>query len=554
MLKNLKIGTRLVLGFGILLVFMMIVGLYGITVMQNMQEQIQEIAQEDMIEVEKANQLIDNINIMARGLRNIILDQDKKFQEDELKRIAGCQAKIDELFITLGNALTDEDGSARVKQGLQSRSAYVKNSEEYISMVKAGQIDEATKMLFGELREAQRKYFEAVEELVEYKSNEAQDEAQEMADKASRATMTIAGILAVSVLLSVLLVFFTVRSITGPVRKTSFLAEAMASGDFTNKLDIDQKDEIGLMALSLNSMVDQLGSMVRDIVGGVRTLTVSSGEMAGISSQLSAAATNTSGKAATVATATEEMSANFHSVTAAMEQSASNVQMVAAAAEEMTATVSEIAQNADKARSITENAVNQSRQASIKMAALGESSRNIGRVTEMITAISEQTNLLALNATIEAARAGEAGRGFAVVANEIKELSRQTSTATGDIRKQIEEMQNTAAMSMKDIESISEIISEINSVVTGIASAVEEQSSTTSDIAGNISQASLGIAEVNENVAQASSVISDITHDIALINQQSSQVGDGSSHVQESARGLSELAVRLDMLVKQFKV
>ncbi len=146
MLKNLKIGTRLVLGFGILLVFMMIVGLYGITVMQNMQEQIQEIAQEDMIEVEKANQLIDNINIMARGLRNIILDQDKKFQEDELKRIAGCQAKIDELFITLGNALTDEDGSARVKQGLQSRSAYVKNSEEYISMVKAGQIDEATKM------------------------------------------------------------------------------------------------------------------------------------------------------------------------------------------------------------------------------------------------------------------------------------------------------------------------------------------------------------------------------------------------------------------------
>ena len=69
MLKNLKIGTRLVLGFGILLVFMMIVGLYGITVMQNMQEQIQEIAQEDMIEVEKANQLIDNINIMARWLR-----------------------------------------------------------------------------------------------------------------------------------------------------------------------------------------------------------------------------------------------------------------------------------------------------------------------------------------------------------------------------------------------------------------------------------------------------------------------------------------------------
>ncbi len=93
-----------------------------------------------------------------------------------------------------------------------------------------------------------------------------------------------------------------------------------------------------------------------------------------------------------------------------MEQSSCNVSLVATAAEEMTATVREIGQNAEKAREITENAVVQSKNASVKINDLGESAKKVGMVTETITEISEQTNLLALNATIEAAMAGEAGK------------------------------------------------------------------------------------------------------------------------------------------------
>lgn len=357
-----------------------------------------------------------------------------------------------------------------------------------------------------------------------------------------------------ALLLGISFAFFLTRAIIGPVRKTAAFATTMANGDFTTELDVHQEDEIGLMAQSLNVMVGQLGSMIKEIINGINRLSLSSTDLAAVSRQLSSAAKDTADKSGSVAAATEEMSTNFQSVSAAMEQSTSNVNMIASSTEEMTATVNEIAEGAEKARIITDAAVKQSQAASSKMTDLGESAKRIGRVTETITEISEQTNLLALNATIEAARAGEAGKGFAVVANEIKELARQTAEATIDIKEQIEEMQATTGTTIEDIAKISEVIIEINSVIHAIATAVEQQSAATNEIAGNIAQASQGIAEVNENVAQSTVVVTEITHDVAQISQQSNQVGDGSAQVQASAQSLSDLADQLEQLVKQFKI
>ena len=554
MFKNIKIGTRLFFGFGILLLLMTIVGLYGLRSVKVLQDDLHLISDDLMLKVIQANDIMHNVNVIARGLRNIIIDPDKDRQERELKRIAESRRKAGELFDVLTRTVTDPKGAEQVKVSAELRKRYVEVSEKYLQLAVAGRVEDARKLMFGDLREAQNTYLQSLDDLVSVMEEGAQEAAVHADEQASAAVAMILAILGASLALSVAMAFFLVRSITGPVHQTSELAAAMAKGDFTTKLDIAQKDEIGHMAASLNTMVGQLSSMIRDIIGGVATLSSSSGELAAVSKQLTSSARDTSSRASTVAAAAEEMSANFHSVSAAMEQSSSNVQMVATAAEQMTATVSEIAQSTDKARAIAASAVQQSQLATEKMGALGESATKIGRVTQMINEISEQTNLLALNATIEAARAGDAGKGFAVVANEIKELARQTAAATGDIREQIEGMQTTTATTVTDIESISRIIAEISEVITGIATAVEEQSVTSNDIAGNISQASMGITEVNQNVAQASSVVADISRDIAGINQQSGQVGEASGQVQDSAQDLAALAVQLDKLMKQFKV
>ena len=100
-MKNLKIGTRLTLGFGILLILMINLGLYGISVMHDFKVQLQKIVEQDMSETQQANEIINNVNIIARGLRNIILNLDKEFLEAEFMLIEDSRKNTEELFESL---------------------------------------------------------------------------------------------------------------------------------------------------------------------------------------------------------------------------------------------------------------------------------------------------------------------------------------------------------------------------------------------------------------------------------------------------------------------
>ncbi|MBM9615099.1 methyl-accepting chemotaxis protein [Desulfobulbus rhabdoformis] len=347
------------------------------------------------------------------------------------------------------------------------------------------------------------------------------------------------------------------RGISRPITAGVKILEQVAQGDMQQSIPpalLNRGDEVGQMAASLSRLVTQLGGMIREVVNDVHRLTASSGELTTISGNLLLSAQDTSQRSISVATSAEQVNVNMQSVASATEQSSTNVSLVASSTEEMIAMINEIAQNADNARSISAKAVDQATLTSDKMSSLGDSARNIGRVTETITEISEQTNLLALNATIEAARAGEAGKGFAVVANEIKELARQTAAATVDIKEQIAEMQQTAEGTIKDIGSISEVIEEINTMISSIAAAVDEQTSTSREIAGSIEFASQGISEVNHNIAQSTGVISGINQEISTISQQSTQVETGSRQVQASAEALSSLARQLETIATKFNV
>jgi len=351
-------------------------------------------------------------------------------------------------------------------------------------------------------------------------------------------------------------VFLGARTIVRPINAAvaGLKDIAQGEGDLRMRLQVSSRDEVGELAEWFNKFMEKLQGIIRDISGGVETLSSSSTELSAISEQMSQAAQNTSAKCNTVATASEEMSTNMNTVAAAMEQSATNTQAVATAAEEMSATIAEIAVNSEKAREVSDKAAAKTADTSAKVTELGQAAQAIGKVVETITEISEQVNLLALNATIEAARAGDAGKGFAVVANEIKELARQTAAASQDIKTKIGHIQGTTSVTIEQIDEIARVIREVNDVVAGIATAVEEQSTATSEIATNVGQAAQGIQEVNSNVGQSSTVAAEISKDIVSVNLSANEISSSSAQVNLSSQDLSKLAEQLRGMVNQFRI
>jgi len=347
---------------------------------------------------------------------------------------------------------------------------------------------------------------------------------------------------------------FTKKSLQDPLEKSNQLVEKIAAGDLTQTIDLDQKDEFGVMAGFLNQMSSSLNKMIANILHASDDLKNSSNRLRDISIGLSDNVQDTQNKSTHATDSAAEMSNNMDSIAAAVEETSTNVSIVADSAESMTATIHDISRSTEKARQITGNAVSQAKDASVQINALGESAQQITVVTETINDISEQTNLLALNATIEAARAGEAGKGFAVVANEIKELARQTSSATDEIKDKILGIQGAIDSTVSQIGNILEVINNVNEIVSTIAASVEQQSVTTQDIANSVVQASDGIKEVTRNVTQASKFSNDIAKDISEVNRAAGDVKTRSQDVDLNARELNDFVENIKQMVARFRL
>lgn len=315
-------------------------------------------------------------------------------------------------------------------------------------------------------------------------------------------------------------------AVTEQVRSISEISLAVAQGNLANQVEAENAGEFRVLTNSVNQMIQNLRGSIGQITEIASTVATASEELTAVSSEMSGNAGQTAEQATSASASAEQVS-----------QSATTV---ATAVEEMNASIREIAKSAAEAAKVATDAVTTSDQTNITITKLGQSSVEIGKVIKVITSIAQQTNLLALNATIEAARAGEAGRGFAVVANEVKELAKQTAAATEDISQRIEAIQTDTRGAVDAISQITAVINQINDIQNTIASAVEEQTATTNEIARNVAEAAKGSSDIAKN--------------IGIVAQNAQTTTAGANNSAQAAMELSQMAVNLQNIVREFRV
>jgi methyl-accepting chemotaxis protein len=354
-------------------------------------------------------------------------------------------------------------------------------------------------------------------------SNDSLDAARASAAR-TRAILIVLSVLAIAG------VFVAARLVVGgivrPLEQAVAGLRRLASADLTGHVEVRSDDEVGALASSFNTAVDDMSGLVRSLRVSAATLAASSEELSATSTEMGASA--------------EETAVQANTVSAAAEQVSANVNTVASSAEEMSASIREISANATEAASVASQAVGTARDATDTVGKLGASSAEIGEVIKVITEIAEQTNLLALNATIEAARAGEAGKGFAVVANEVKELAKATAASTEDIGQRIVAIQGDAQAAAIAIGEISDVIARISDIQNTIASAVEQQTTTTNEITRHVTEAATGANEIAASITG----VAQAAHDTS----------SGAASTQVSARDLAALADDLNRSVMRFVV
>jgi methyl-accepting chemotaxis protein len=331
-------------------------------------------------------------------------------------------------------------------------------------------------------------------------------------------------VVVIAIVAALVLALFLANSISRPLNETVTVLDGLAHGRLDRKVTVRDSSEVGRMGAALNASIERLRDVISGIAASSQVLAASSEELTAVSTAVSSSA--------------EESSVQAQVVSAAAEQISRNIATVSAGGEEMGSAIREIAGSAASATEVAGRAAATASQANDTITALGASSEEIGKVVKSITSIAEQTNLLALNATIEAARAGEAGKGFAVVANEVKELAQAAARATEDISSRVATTQADVRDAVTAIEDITAVISQINEIQTTISAAVEEQSATTNEMVRNISEVAIGSAEIAANVTG--------------IATASIETTTSATQTSQSATELSRIATELNTAVATF--
>jgi methyl-accepting chemotaxis protein len=522
--RNMQTARKLLVGFLAVTVLMIGVGVVGISKMGNAQTTLKGMYVDNLQAINWLGDVDADFQMTRYTVLNLALVTSPAARTQTKAKIAELDGLVDANWKKY--TATDMRGREKPRDQFSADLAQYRTLREQklIPLLDAGRMKEFLALRDTTVSPLTASMMAALNDLNTIETKAASTALSDAKAAYESARLLIIGIILAALLLSIGLAVGIGRMIARPLRQTVEVLEGLAEGRLDQHLDVDSKDEVGQMAVALNTAMAKLRETMSAMGNNAQGLASSSEELSSVSSQMTGSA--------------EESATQANLVSAAAEQVSRNVQTVATGTEEMSASIREIAKNAHDAAGVAEQAVHVAETTSATVAKLGQSSAEIGTVIKVINSIAEQTNLLALNATIEAARAGEAGKGFAVVANEVKELAQETSKATEDIGRRIEAIQSDTAAAVAAITEISGIIAQINDTQSTIASAVEEQTATTNEMGRNVTEAATGSSDIAENITGVARSASDTTA--------------AASSTSQAADELARMASDLQQLVGQF--
>ncbi len=355
--------------------------------------------------------------------------------------------------------------------------------------------------------------------------------------------MTSASIVVALVMLVIgaAVAFFAAMAVVKPILKLSdTVSDIERNSDLTKRIDIHSKDEIGMMAKALNSMLDKFHNSMESVNGVTSQVAAASEEMSNITTETSQAIQSQMSETGQVATAVTEM-------TSTVQEVANNTVHAATAADEANHAAADGRNVVNNTIASIESLAAEVEKGAETIAAVEKDSEAIGSVLDVISDIAEQTNLLALNAAIEAARAGEHGRGFAVVADEVRTLASRTQASTEEIQGMINKLQSGSRGAVKAMQQ-----GRIK------AQSSVEQAGKAGEALEAITTAVASIHDLNTQIASAAeeqtAVSEEISRNVAQINQMAENTADGANQTATASEQLANLATDLQGMVNQFKI
>ncbi|SHG59050.1 methyl-accepting chemotaxis protein [Massilia sp. CF038] len=473
-LRDFKIGTRLAIGFGsILLILVAMVVLTNVLNGRNKSELLGGLTTSNAKNLHAATMKSAMLET-GIAMRNIGLQSDVALMQKEQDKVKAQSKRYEEARNALqAVGLSDEEKKVLADVAVVDKELDTA-FKEAIGQVLAFNTEGATKIIAGRIDPLNQQTLALLNKLVDLQQSSQRNFLESSVKADSRLKTLMYGLGAVALGLGVVFAIVITRSIVAPLHGAVSVAKKVAGGELTSQVHVEGQDETSELLQALKDMNDSLARTVGEVRTGTETITVAAQEIA-------------SGNA--------DLSSRTESQASSLEETASSM-------EELTSTVK---QNADNARQANQLAVSASSvalqggtvvaQVVETMGSIKDSSRKIVDIIGVIDGIAFQTNILALNAAVEAARAGEQGRGFAVVAAEVRNLAQRSAGAAKEIKALIGD-------SVDKVDNGSKLVDQAGQTMELIVTSIKQVADIMGEITAATQEQSNGIEEVNQAITQ----------------------------------------------------